>query len=90
MSIEKKFKRENRNRENFFFLRTFVWGPLPHRGKHFTRVDALALYLNIKNCSPQHLNNVRNSFFPFRTEKSSFISLSFTISFFTENVILEL
>ena len=64
MSIEKNFEKEkNRNLfyKKFFFPNFF--------GQFFLRkaglVGALALYLSSKNCFPQHLNFVRNSFFYF-------------------------
>ena len=79
MSIEKNVEKEkNRN------LKKKCWQILFGRpfGNRVIRVGALALCLNTKNCYPRHFNIVRNSFFPFRSEKSRFKCLSFIDSFF--------
>ena len=48
-----------------YFKHFFVWATIVSR-REFTRIGALAFNLDTKNCSPQHFNNLRNSFFFYR------------------------
>ena len=91
MSFEKNVEKEEieiylKN----FFLQIFSGATIASSRKRLTSVVALALYLNIKNCSPQYIKIVHNMLFSIKDRKKSLYVPQFFVIFFTLNKIFEL
>ena len=93
MSIEKNFEKEKiKKLKKIIIICKILFGRLlPLIEENEYQAWCSELVSEYQKSSLQHLTIVRNSFFfPFRTEKSRFMCLSFIDFVFTLNVIFEL